>query len=97
MNIPDEGCLIHLKGYGQIERFKVQYIEKKPEFWATDMLSMNPERRAELRKFSWKIDKLHRGVKLFLELNAVRQEKVSLHSAIFSSQFAHSWYLKEHV
>ncbi len=61
VNIPDEGCLAHLKGYSQIKLFKVQHIEKEPEFWATDMLSMNPERRAELRKISWKIEEFHRG------------------------------------
>lgn len=82
VNIPDEGCLVHLKGYGQIKLFKVQHIEKEPEFWATDMLSMNPERRAELRKISWKIEEFHRGVKQFCGIERCQARKSQ-------SQFGH--------
>jgi|SRR5690606_27223371 len=82
VNIPDEGCLVHLKGYGQIKLFKVQHIEKELEFWATDMLSMNPERRAELRKISWKIEEFHRGVKQFCGIERCQARKSQ-------SQFSH--------
>lgn len=63
--VPAEGGVVHLRGYGQIKLFKVTHLAKEPEFWATDVLSLNLEQRAELKKISWKIEAFHRGVKQF--------------------------------
>jgi len=75
MNIPDEGCVVHLRGYGQIKLFRIEHLAQEPEFWATDVLSMNPERRIELRKISWKIEEFHRGVKQFCGIERCQARK----------------------
>lgn len=75
MAVPEEGCEVHLRGYGQIKLFKVKHLAKEPEFWATDVLSMNLERRAELKKISWKIEEFHRGVKQFCGIERCQARK----------------------
>ena len=75
VNIPDEGCEVHLRGYGQIKLFRVPHIKKEPEFWATDVLSMNPERHSELKKISWKIEEFHRGVKQYCGIERCQARK----------------------
>lgn len=75
VDVPEEGCEVHLRGYGQIKIFRVQHLEKEPEFWATDVLSMDPDRRAELRKISWKIEEFHRGVKQFCGIERCQARK----------------------
>ncbi len=65
VEVPEEGCEVHLRGYGPIKLFTAKHLVKEPEFWATDVLSMDPDRRAELRKISWKIEEFHRDVKQF--------------------------------
>jgi putative transposase len=75
LEIPEGGCEVHLRGYGQIKLFKVLHIEKDPEFWATDVLAMNPDRHIELRKISWKIEEFHRGVKQFCGIERCQARK----------------------
>ena len=58
------------------------HLAKEPEFWATDVLSMNLERRAELKKISWKIEEFHRGVKQFCGIERCQARKSQ-------SQFSH--------
>jgi len=73
--VPEDGCAVHLRGYGQVKLFKVTHLAKEPEFWATDILSMNLERRAELKKISWKIEEFHRGVKQFCGIERCQARK----------------------
>jgi putative transposase len=75
VDVPEEGCEVHLRGYGQIKLFKVSHIEKEPEFWATDLISMNPERHEELKKISWRIEEFHRGVKQFCGIERCQARK----------------------
>jgi len=75
VDIPEDGCQVHLRGYGPIKLFKVMHLEKEPEFWATNVLSMDPEQRSELRKISWKIEEFHRGVKQFCGIERCQARK----------------------
>jgi len=75
LDIPEEGCEVHLRGFGQIKLFKVFHTEKDPEFWASDILTMDPERHTELRKISWKIEEFHRGVKQFCGIERCQARK----------------------
>jgi len=73
--VPEEGCEVHLRGYGQIKVFRVPHVKKEPEFWATDVLTMDHERWAELKKISWKIEEFHRGVKQFCGIERCQARK----------------------
>jgi len=73
--VPEEECEVHLRGCGQIKLCKVTHVAKEPEFWATDVLSMNLEQRAELKKISWKIEEFHRGVKQFCGIERCQARK----------------------
>lgn len=75
VDVPEEGCEVHLRGYGQVKLFKVTHIEKEPEFWATDLISMNPEGHEELKKISWRIEEFHRGVKQFCGIERCQARK----------------------
>ncbi len=75
VEVPEEGCEVHLRGYGPIKLFTAKHLVKEPEFWATDVLSMDPDRRAELRKISWKIEEFHRGVKQFCGIERCQARK----------------------
>lgn len=65
VEVPEEGCEVHLRGYGKTKIFRVIHTQKEPEFWATDVLTMDTEQRAELKDIAWKIEEYHRGVKQF--------------------------------
>ncbi len=43
MDIPGDGRIVPLRGYGQIKVFRVFHQEAEPEFWATDVLTMETE------------------------------------------------------
>ena len=81
VDVPEDGCEVHLKGYGTIKLFKVSFTEKEPEFWATDLLTMNSERQEELKKISWKIEEFHRGVKQFCGIERCQARKSKSQSA----------------
>lgn len=85
-DIPEEGCDVHLKGYGQIRLFKILHTEKEPEFWATDLLTMDSEQQKKLKKISWKIEEFHRGVKQFcgIERCQARKAKTQCAHILFS-------------
>jgi len=86
VDVPEEGCQVHLRGYGPIKVFRVRHIEKEPEFWATDLLMMDPEHRSDLRKIAWKIEEFHRGVKQFcgIERCQARRTKSQWSHILFS-------------
>jgi putative transposase len=60
---PSVGIVVHLKGYGMIRLFKTVSTKGDVEYWATDDLEMNEEKRKELSNQGWGIEEYHRGVK----------------------------------
>ncbi len=64
-DIATDGTVVHLKGYGLIQVFRIDTPDGATEYWATDVLTMTPlEREAEAGKV-WTIEVYHRGLKQF--------------------------------
>ena len=66
--IPDEGLVVHLKGYGMVKVFRTVLKHQnatKTHYWATDDLEMNLETFQDLTKQAWAIETYHRGIKQF--------------------------------
>jgi hypothetical protein len=63
IEIPPEGRIVHLKGFGMVKVFKTVSREGDVDYWATDDLGMNEEKRKELAGEAWGIELFHRGVK----------------------------------
>jgi putative transposase len=63
--ISPEGVTVHLKEYGFIKVFRIVSKDGDTQYWATDVLNMQEEKRKELAKKAWKIEEYHRGIKQF--------------------------------
>ena len=66
VEIPPEGRVVHLKGYGFIRVFRTVAPNGDAEhsqYWATDDLSMSEADRQELEIQGWQIETYHRGIK----------------------------------
>lgn len=63
ISIPDEGRIVHLKGYGFVKVFKIVVKEDDIQYWATSDLKMKTKKCLELGNKSWKIEEFHRGIK----------------------------------
>ena len=64
--ISDKGTIVHLKGYGLIQVFKIVSLNGDIEYWASSNLSMNELYRLKYAKWSWSIEVYHRGIKQFV-------------------------------
>jgi hypothetical protein len=64
VNIPPQGMIVHLREYGFIKVFRLFSKDGDTEYWATDVLDMQEERK-KLAKKAWKIEEYHRGIKQF--------------------------------
>lgn len=65
LTIPPDGMTVHLKEYGFIKVFRIVSTDGDTQYWATDVLDMQEEKRKELAKKAWKIEEYHRGIKQF--------------------------------
>jgi hypothetical protein len=63
VDIPAEGLVVHLPGYGSIRVFRVVAKDGDTEHWATSDLAMDEARRSAYGGFSWRIEEYHRGLK----------------------------------
>ena len=63
LEVPPEGVVVHLKGFGMIRVFRTVSRKGDVEHWATDDLGMKEKRREELSGQGWGIEEYHRGVK----------------------------------
>jgi hypothetical protein len=61
--VPPEGRVVHLKGYGFIKVFRTVSADGDEEYWATDDLQMEETTRKELERQGWGIEVYHRGIK----------------------------------
>ena len=59
------GTVVHLKGYGLIQVFRLDTPNGDTEYWATSELTMTPQERDRLAKQIWTIEVYHRGLKQF--------------------------------
>jgi hypothetical protein len=63
VEVPPEGCVVHLKGYGMVKVFRAFSKDGDAEYWATDDLEMLEEEREALPSQGWGIEAYHRGLK----------------------------------
>jgi hypothetical protein len=57
------GTVVHLKGYGFIQVFKIVAPDGDIDYWATNDLQMSPLQRQQWAEFEWSIEEYHRGLK----------------------------------
>jgi putative transposase len=65
VDIPAQGRVIHLPGYGSIRVFRVVATNGDTDHWATNDLEMDALTRLKYGDFSWRIEEYHRGIKQF--------------------------------
>ena len=63
--ISEDGTVVHLKGYGMIEVFRIVTPDGDTEYWATDVVTMTPQERERVVGQVWRIEVYHRGLKQF--------------------------------
>lgn len=63
VEIPPEGRVVHLKGYGFIRVFRTVGPDGDAEHWATSDLAMSEAQRAEWARQAFGIEVYHRGLK----------------------------------
>lgn len=63
IEIPQQGRIVQLKDYGAVRVFKTVRDDGAVQYWATDDLKMDVEKRDELESMGWGIEVYHRGIK----------------------------------
>lgn len=63
LDVPAEGQVVHLKGYGLVRVFRTVAPDGHAEYWASDDLELSEERREALAGMAWAIETYHRGSK----------------------------------
>src|SRR3954447_17055262 len=63
--ISADGTVVHLKGYGLIQVFRIVTPDGDTEYWATDVLTMTAREREAVAGKVWTIEEYHRGLKQF--------------------------------
>ena len=63
IEIPREGRVVHLKGYGMVKVFKAVSTNGDVEYYATDNLEMKEKECDDLSGRGWDIEVYHRGIK----------------------------------
>lgn len=61
--IAARGTVVHLKGYGFIQVFKIVAPDGDIDYWATNDVQMSPLKRQQWAEFEWSIEEYHRGLK----------------------------------
>ncbi|MDQ5851235.1 MAG: transposase [Chloroflexota bacterium] len=64
-DISPDGTVVHLKGYGMIQVFRIATPDGDTEYWATDVLTLTPVERERVARQVWTIEVYHRGLKQF--------------------------------
>ena len=81
LTIPPDGMKVHLKEYGFIKVFRIVSKDGDTQYWATDVLDMQEEKRKELAKKAWKIEEYHRGIKQFCGVERCQARRNSVQRA----------------
>lgn len=63
LEVPLEGRVVHLKGYGFVKVFRTVARNGDAEHWATSDLGLAEEKRNTLEKQGWGVETYHRGIK----------------------------------
>lgn len=65
LDIPQEGRLVHLRGYGMIKVFKEVSQNGDIDYFATSFLEMNELKRLTVKEKYWAIENYHRAIKQY--------------------------------
>jgi putative transposase len=65
VDVPPQGRVVHLPGYGLIRVFRVVATNGDTDHWATSDPGMDALTRLKYGDFSWRIEEYHRGIKQF--------------------------------
>lgn len=65
VDIPPEGRVVHLRGFGWVKVFKNVLRDGDFEYFATNDLKMAEEEKEALEKQGWGIEASHRGLKQY--------------------------------
>lgn len=63
LQIPEEGLIVHLKGFGQIKVFLIVFPNGNREYMATNKLEFSNSDIRDAAAKRWKIEEYHRGLK----------------------------------
>ena len=63
IDIPHEGCEVHLKGYGMVRVFRRDFKDKIPKYYATSITNILPEVFEHHHSRHWIIEQYHRALK----------------------------------
>ena len=64
-DIPEEGRVVHLKGFGFVRVFRTGSTGGDAKYWATNDLDMTEKERAELTRRAWGVETYHRQLKQY--------------------------------
>jgi len=73
VDIPKEGRVVHLRGFGFVKVFRTVSRDGDAEYWATNDLMMTEEKRAKLEKQGWGIEVYHRPKTLSCSVHFARR------------------------
>jgi putative transposase len=65
VDIPPEGKIVHLRGYGMIKVFKFVSQNGDIDYFATSFLGMNELRMLAVKEKYWAIESYHRAIKQY--------------------------------
>jgi putative transposase len=65
VDIPEQGRVVHLPGYGSLRVFRVVATDGDTDHWASSDVQMGALTRLQYGEFSWRIEEYHRGIKQF--------------------------------
>lgn len=57
------GTVVHVEGFGLVKAFRIVAKDGDTEYWITNDLTMDADRRLELAELAWGIEEYHRGLK----------------------------------
>jgi hypothetical protein len=63
IEIPKEGRVVHLRGYGMVKVFRTEAKNGEARYWASNDLGMSQNKRDELELAGWGIETYHQGLK----------------------------------
>ena len=63
LKIPKEGMIVHLKGFGQVKVFLIDFPNGNKEYMATNQLTFSNTDIRDAAARRWKIEEYHRGLK----------------------------------
>jgi putative transposase len=75
VKIPYQGTVVNLKEYGSIKVFRIVSKNEDTQYWATDVLDMDEQKREDIGNKSWKIEVYHRGIKQFCGVEKCQARK----------------------